>query len=169
MDGRKALEINDPARIPVLPRLTDGQGQQAGGGEWVLPARWAWFAALVGPVVAVLCMSVEPPPSDPDAAEPVLGMLLFLALMISWAGAAVRAVQRRRGALAWASVVGLLSVAMTVGCPASGHHAGVGTWWFGQLAVSGVASAVAVGACRRIGRPSPATSLPAGADRDVAD
>lgn len=154
MDGRRALEIEDPTKIPVVLKRTDevdGRGPEVGRR---LPRRWAWFAALVGPVVAMLCISLEPPPADPDAAESLLGSVLFLTLVVSWVGAAVRAVQRHRTALGWASVVGLLSVAMTVTCPTSGHHLGVGAWWFGQLGVSGAALAVAVAARSRFGRPS---------------
>ena len=164
MDGRRAIKINDFTTFPLVQARTARAGERCGEVGYLLPRRWAWFAALVGPAVAILCIALEPPPAQPDAAAPLLGVLLSSALFASWAGAAVRAGQRHRGALVWASVVGLLSVAMTLTCPASGHHAGVGAWWFGQLGISGAALTIAVAAAfasRR--RPLP-TRAPAQAD-----
>lgn len=152
MDGRRAVENKDVTKIPVLRQRMDAVGARGTEVPLRLPRWWAWFAALVGPVVAALCVALEPPPAEPDAAEPLFGAVLFLALMVAWAGAAARAAQRHHSALSWASVVGLLSVAMTVTCPASGHHVDVGAWWFGQLGVSGAALAVAVAARSRFRR-----------------
>lgn len=108
-----------------------------------LPTRWAWFAGLVGPVVAAFCIAIEPPPANPNAPEPLIGTLLTVALLVVWTGAALAAVRRRPEALRWASAVGGLSVAMTIACPLSGHHTSIGAWWFAQLAVSGTAWVVA--------------------------
>ena len=163
MDGRRALEIKDTTKIPVVRNRTDGAGRRDLEVAPRLPRHWAWFAALVGPVVAVVCIALEPPPADTAAAEPLLGPVLFLILMGSWVGAAARAVQRHRSALGWASVVGLLSVAMTVTCPTSGHHVDVGAWWFGQLGVSGAALAISVAARSRFGRPPIAAPPSSGA------
>ncbi len=153
MDGRKALGIKDRTGIPVVGTRADGVGSRVTEVAHRLPTRWAWSAALVGPVVATLCIALEPPP-EPGATEPFFGAVLYLALVVSWAGAAFRAMQRHRSALGWASVVGLLSVAMTVACPTGGHHASVGAWWFGQLGISGGALALAVAARSRF-RPRP--------------
>lgn len=153
MDARRALGIQDPTAIPVVAPRTVAATQVGSASMRSLPRRWAWFAALVGPVVAAFCIGVEPAPADPNAPTPLVGTVLVLALLASWAGAAVGALQRHSRALGWAAAGGLLSVAMTVTCPASAHHVGLGAWWFGQLAVSGAALAVAVVGLARYGRP----------------
>jgi len=102
------------------------------------------FAGLVGPVVATFCLAVEPQPANPNAPEPLIATLLGLALMFAWTGAAVAALRRRPSALSWASAVGGLSMAMTISCPLSGHHTGVGMWWIGEMLVCGVAWGAAV-------------------------
>lgn len=155
MDGRKALDVRDRTGIPVVAKRATGGGQRVAEVASRLPPCWAWFAALVGPVVAALCIALEPPPAL-GATEPFYGALLYLALVSSWVGAGVQAMQRHRSALVWAGAVGLLSVAMTITCPTSGHHTTVGAWWFAQLAVSGGATAIALAARSRFGpRPVP--------------
>jgi len=102
------------------------------------------FAGLVGPAVAAFCIAVEPPSANPHAPEPLVATLLGFALLIAWTGAAVVAARRRTSALRWASLVGGLSMAMTISCPLSGHHTSIGMWWVGQFVVSAAAWAAAV-------------------------
>jgi hypothetical protein len=109
----------------------------------MLPLGWAAFAGLVGPVVAAFCLAVEPPPANPNAPEPLIATLLGFALMFAWGGAAITAGRRRVSALAWATVVGGLSMAMTISCPLSGHHTSIGMWWISQFIVCGAALAIA--------------------------
>jgi hypothetical protein len=111
---------------------------------WRLPAGWAWFAALVGPVVATICLALEPAPANPNAPEPLIGVVLGNALLLAWVGAAVAAGRRRSSALSWAVGVGALSLAMTISCPLSGHHTSIGMWWVGEFVVSGAAFAAAL-------------------------
>jgi hypothetical protein len=57
-------------------------------------------------------------------------------LMTGWVVMAAGFAQRRRyGALGSLGAAGVL-VAMTIACPLSGHHAGIGAWWVFQLAGS---------------------------------
>jgi peptidoglycan/LPS O-acetylase OafA/YrhL len=109
----------------------------------MLPVAWAVFAGLVGPAVAAFCLAVEPPPANPNAPEPLIATLLGFALMVAWGGAAITASRRRASALTWASVVGGLSMAMTISCPLSGHHTSTGMWWISQFIVCSAAWAVA--------------------------
>lgn len=109
-----------------------------------LSARWALYAGLVGPAVAVFCLAVEPPPANPNAPEPLVVTVLGFALMIAWAGAAIAAARRRPVALRWAGFVGALSMAMTISCPLSGHHTAIGMWWVSQFVVSAGAWTAAV-------------------------
>jgi hypothetical protein len=118
-----------------------------------LPLAWALFSGLVGPVVAAICISLEPPPADPNAADPLIAVVLGLALLVAMCGAAIASVQRRRRALSWASVVGALSMAMTITCPLAGHHVGIGMWWVGQFVVCGTAWAAAIIGKHTLSRP----------------
>ena len=124
----RSREIRLPAgaRRPPLGRwLTD-----AG----VVPGRWpralgaAWIVVFAGAAL------LEPPPADPDAAEPLWASLLFLALFAALGTTAAGLVRRQRAGLVasvGAAGLGLLASAM---CPVSGHHAGVGAWWYLQMA-----------------------------------
>jgi hypothetical protein len=109
-----------------------------------LPTGWALFCGLVGPVVAACCIALEPPPADPNAGEPLFAMVLGLALLVAMCGATTASVRRQYVALSWASVVGGLSMGLTITCPLSGHHVGIGMWWVGQFVISGAAWAAAV-------------------------
>jgi hypothetical protein len=115
----------------------------AGSTTRTLPIGWALFAGLVGPAVTAVCIGLEPAPANPNAPEPLIATLLGFALLLAWAGAAMTAVQRRPAALAWASVIGGLSMAMTIACPLSGHHTSIGMWWIGEFLVCGAAWAAA--------------------------
>jgi hypothetical protein len=96
--------------------------------------RWSLIAGLAGPVVAAICIAVEPAPADPEAAQ-ALGTLLSLGLLAAFVGAGIAAGRRRPGALMWLLGAAVVSMAMTVACPATGHHS-LGSWWFVQLAAS---------------------------------
>ena len=147
-DGRKALEVVDSveaAALPVIPR------RQAAGAASRLGRGWAWFAGLAGPLVVAFCVAVEPAPADPSAPEPWWASIVFMALMTAMAGAAAEAFSRRPSALKWAAAAAGIAVALSITCPASGHHAGIGLWWFGQLAVSGGALALSLWGVRRAG------------------
>lgn len=150
MDGSKAVEISDVTGVPVVRLRSSVARSVAPDIVHRLPPRWAWFAVLVGPAVAAFCITVEPPPADPNAAEPLAGALLALAFLLALVGAAVTGLRRRPRALIWASAVGVLAVAMTVTCPASGHHVSVGAWWVAQLVVSAGALAVALAGVQRV-------------------
>jgi hypothetical protein len=134
MDGLKALEVKDATEVPVVRRRASGN--IAGSGRTLLPRQWGLFAAFVGPVVAAICMAVEPAPADPNAPEPLAAAFLGVALMTAWGAAAVTGLRRLPQALGWACVVSVLSIAMSISCPLSGHHTSIGAWWAIQLAVS---------------------------------
>jgi peptidoglycan/LPS O-acetylase OafA/YrhL len=144
----------DLAKLPSIRRLgapRPPRPQNAADTNGMLPVAWAVFAGLVGPAVAAFCLAVEPPPANPNAPEPLIATLLGFALMFAWGGAAITAGRRRVSALGWATVVGALSMAMTISCPLSGHHTSIGMWWIGQFIVCGAALAVAASGRRYIG------------------
>jgi len=126
MDGHKALEI-DLQTAPAVALAEPRTGRR-------LPVWLAVAAGVLGPVVAAVCIALEPAPAHPDAPDPLLTVVLGYALLAAWLGAAATALGRRPAALGWAVGVAALSVVMSVTCPSTGHHA-LGGWWYGQMAV----------------------------------
>jgi hypothetical protein len=129
MDGRKALEV-DPRTAPVVAPAWPAMARRDRLPGWV-----AAGAGLLGPVVAAVCIALEPAPADPNAPDPVVSVVLGYALLVAWLGAAVTALARRPVALGWATGVAGLSVLMTITCPTTGHHSAVAGWWVAQMVV----------------------------------
>ncbi|HEY0397072.1 MAG TPA: hypothetical protein VGF00_01710, partial [Acidimicrobiia bacterium] len=93
----------------------------------------AAMLTLAWVVIFSLGVALEPAPANDDAL-PVLAAILMSALMIGWVVMAAGFAQRRRyGALGSLGAAGVLS-AMTIACPLSGHHAGIGAWWWFEVA-----------------------------------
>jgi hypothetical protein len=130
MDGQKALGV-DARTAPVVPPAPEARVVATNR----LPVWAAVAAGLLGPVVAAVCIALEPAPADPGAGDPVVTVVLGYALLVAWLGAAAAAIGRSPAALGWATGVAGLSVLMTVTCPTSGHHSAVAGWWVAQLAV----------------------------------
>jgi len=109
-----------------------------------LSRSWGLALAVAWVVVVAVGMAVEPAPANPDAPVPLIADLLSTGLMATWGAMAAGIFQRRRFAAAASVVGGLGLLALTVACPASGHHGGIGAWWgvqmvgvVGLLALSG--------------------------------
>jgi peptidoglycan/LPS O-acetylase OafA/YrhL len=109
-----------------------------------LSRSWGLALAVAWVVVVAVGMAVEPAPANPDAPVPLVADLLSTGLMATWGAMAAGIFQRRRFAAAASVVGGLGLLALTVACPASGHHGGIGAWWgvqmvgvVGLLALSG--------------------------------
>jgi hypothetical protein len=98
-------------------------------GSWALVLTVAWAA------IFTVGVALEPTPANDDA-MPLLGAVLASGLMTGWVVMAAGFAQRRRyGAAGSLGAAGVL-LAMTVACPLSGHHAGIGAWWWFELAGS---------------------------------
>jgi hypothetical protein len=111
----------------VGPRPLDLAGRLSG--RWAAGLTIAWVA------IFSLGVALEPTPGDENAL-PLLGAILMTGLMAGWVVMAAGFAQRRRyGALGSLGAACVL-VAMTIACPLSGHHAGIGAWWVFQLAGS---------------------------------
>jgi hypothetical protein len=97
----------------------------------------AWVSVLVGAWVLIfgLGVALEPAPAGEEA-FPLVGEAFALVLMGSWAVMAAGLGQKRRYGAVASAVGGACLVVMTVACPVSGHHAGIGAWWWFQLAGS---------------------------------
>ena len=93
-----------------------------------------WPAVLAGAWVTIFTLGVAVEPgSSGEEPSPLVATALGLVLLGSWVVMASGLLRGRRyGAVA--SVVGAVClVAITVACPLSGHHAGIGPWWGVQL------------------------------------
>ena len=120
LDTLAELETTSDASPPSDGRLA---------GRWVSVLAAAWV------LIFTLGVALEPAPTDEEA-FPLVGVALALALTVSWAVMVAGLVQRRRyGALASAGGAACL-LALTLGCPLSGHHAALGSWWWFQVAGS---------------------------------
>jgi len=138
----------DPATpIPTTP-LTP-----AGGSARVRPRpgdRISSEVALALGVAWFVCYSIgsalEPRTSHP---MPMIGVVLGVALLVGILTTAVGLVARRRWGLTASLASAGLFVAASVACPTTGHHHGIGVWWFGQMAVSIALVAASMVALRR--------------------
>jgi hypothetical protein len=108
---------------PAPPSVTAPELSRAWG--WVLGGAWL---AIFG-----LTVLTAPAPADPDAAPPLLGVLLDSALQLTWLVMIVGLIRRRAfGAVASIAGAGLLLVG-AVACPVSGHHDWTAGWSLFQL------------------------------------
>ncbi len=98
-----------------------------------LSRSWGFVLVAAWVVVVAVGLAVEPAPANPDAPVPLIADLLSTGLMVAWGAMAAGIVQRRRFAAVASLVGGLGLLALTVGCPVSGHHGGIGAWWGVQL------------------------------------
>jgi len=100
-----------------------------------LSGGWALFLTAAWVTIFTTGAALEPAPTNGHA-MPLLAALLAGALMLGWMVMAAGFAQRRRyGAAGSLGAAGVL-VAMTIACPLSGHHAGIGAWWWFELAGS---------------------------------
>jgi hypothetical protein len=131
----EAPPVTPAARTPLATRLQEPiTAQQA------LTGMVAWVAGLA------IGIAVEPPPTNPNAADPwfvtAMGTILLVSLLTTFAGFLLR----RRWSLGASLLAAGLLVVSTVMCPVSGHHAHVGAWWVVQLGCGlGLAAASALG------------------------
>jgi hypothetical protein len=111
---------------PRRPLFGDLGGPLSRSWGFVLMAAWV--------LVIAVGLAVEPAPADPDAPVPLVADLLSMGLLTAWGAMAAGVFQRRRFAAAASLVAGVGLLALTLGCPVSGHHGGIGAWWGVQMA-----------------------------------
>jgi hypothetical protein len=92
--------------------------------------------AVGWPIVIALTTVLEPAPADPNA--PVQAWESAVAFgFLALAGMAIASsASRSLRAPLWCMAFGGLMLTSVIACPVSGHHAGVGLWWFAQLALT---------------------------------
>jgi len=96
-------------------------------------ARWLGIAC---PVVYAVCMAIEPVPADPQAAVPVWAGLVTLISIAAIVATVASGFGRDARVFPAAVGAGVLAVGLSVACPLSGHHSGIGWWWYTQMALS---------------------------------
>jgi hypothetical protein len=124
--------FHDPTAPATQPAATaTGPGRRAALTDR-LSGRWALFLTVAWVTIFTIGAALEPTPADEEA-MPLLGAVLVSGLMLGWMVMAAGFAQRRRyGAVASLGAAGVL-VAMTIACPLSGHHVGVGAWWWFEV------------------------------------
>ncbi len=91
--------------------------------------------ALGWPLAWIIAVAVEP--AAPTDHVPVVLEVFSLGIMLAMGMLMVTAAARKPAALAWAGVTGAALLFSAIACPVSGHHPGIGAWWFVQMAVIG--------------------------------
>ena len=92
-------------------------------GRVALTVGVSWF------VLYTIGAELEP---APNRSEPLLGIMLGVALISLFVAALVGLGMRRRWGVALSLVAALTLTAMSIMCPVSGHHT-FGAWWYGQM------------------------------------
>jgi hypothetical protein len=110
-------------------------GPQPFSASKALSGRWAAFLTVAWVTIFSVGVALEPSAADEDAL-PLVGAVLVTGLMVGWLVMATGFVRRRRSGAMGSLVAAGFLVAMTVGCPLSGHHAGIGAWWWFEMAGS---------------------------------
>ncbi len=95
----------------------------------------ALVLALGWPLAWIIAVAVEP--AAPTAHVPLILEVFSLGIMLAMGALMVTAAARKPAALAWAGVTGAALLFSAIACPVSGHHPGIGAWWFVQMAVIG--------------------------------
>jgi hypothetical protein len=125
--------VPDPVvdQSPVIGgrRALDGLNERLSG-WWAAGLAVAWIAIFTTGV------ALEPAPANPDAPLPLVETILVLGLMAGWVVMAAGFAKRVRCGAAGSFVAAVFLVGMTIACPVSGHHTGIGAWWWFELAGS---------------------------------
>jgi hypothetical protein len=151
MDGRRARVLGPVLdRIPALERIDRGDAVErtaakASRASDQLAPGWAAALGIGWPLAYIVAVAIEPAPTHPEAAPAVLATVASLALMVALWSTVFAAAHRQPSAALGGAITGAIAVAMTVTCPASGHHT-LGAWWFGQLALTAGMLAVSLAA-----------------------
>ena len=123
-DRCRTVALGGPPELTPLRTWLTEEGTVPRG--WPKRLGLAWIAALTAAV------ALEPAPAA-DASEPLWASALFLAMMAALVGMAAGLARRQRLGLVAAAAAGGLALVAAVMCPVSGHHGGVGAWWFLQM------------------------------------
>jgi peptidoglycan/LPS O-acetylase OafA/YrhL len=127
----RAVDLNHVAHIP--PRKSVAPGEPLVAHDSLDRGQILTFITM-WVVVVFIASALEPPPANPNAA-PLLAAVLTTLFIAGMGATALLALTKSRSRTAAASLcTGAVALAMTIACPAVGHHH-LAAWWFAQLAV----------------------------------
>ena len=126
-----AQQVVEPAQRTPVPAVDPMPSERGDAGLRRAPAL---VLALGWPLSWIIAVAVEPP--SPNQV-PLILEVFSLGIMLAMGMLVVTAAARRPAALKWAGATGAGLLFSAIACPVSGHHPGVGAWWFVQMAVIG--------------------------------
>lgn len=145
------LSVDSPLTQPAVPAAPTAaiEKRRVAVGLDARLSGW-WAVALVVAWIAIYTTGVnlEPAPADPDAAPVGAEMAFALGLVSAWVVMAVGLAGRRRYGAAASFVGAVLLVVLTFGCVFTGHHSGIGGWWWFELVGSTTLVGLSVRALR---------------------
>ena len=117
-----------PGPVPPTPTVATPRQLERG---------WALLFGAGWPAVVLVMSAIEPAPqTKPSVLVTTIGTVIGVALFMVVGGTVARAIRRSPSAAAWSSGAGAVAVLATITCPLSGHHHGVGAWWYVQLGLA---------------------------------
>lgn len=143
----------DTARLREAPRLRRAgleRPRRTGTARGRRTATTVVATQVLVLLALTLLAELGPAPVDETVPWQWLGDLLTLAIFGAVTAAAVLR-DSPRWSLAASGVAATAGIALSVGCPLTGHH-DLTTWWYGELALFGVMAAAPVVAWRRLSR-----------------
>ncbi|MGH8992520.1 MAG: hypothetical protein ACRDZ7_13520 [Acidimicrobiia bacterium] len=128
---RPDVEVRDgdaPVGSPTVEPVVDvPEGRLSRG--WVATLSVAWVT------IFSLGVALEPASTGQES-MPLVGTSVAMALTGCWVAMASGFVQGRRYGAVASLAAAFCLLGMTIGCPLSGHHLAIGSWWWFQLAGS---------------------------------
>jgi peptidoglycan/LPS O-acetylase OafA/YrhL len=123
------------------------RSEEVNGREWLMEPINGHVAVAVGVAWLVFIQVVAALEPAPQRSEPVIGVLLGVAMLAIGVVMLVGLALRRRWGLVASLGASALAAAATIACPTSGHHQ-FGAWWYGELACVAALLAISVAALR---------------------
>jgi hypothetical protein len=142
--------LTPPAASPPMRTETMDERRVPGERSERLSGSWAAGLAIAWIAIFTIGVAFEPAPADPDAPLPLIATLLALGLLIGWIVMAIGLAKRARFGAAASLVAAVCLLGLTIGCPVSGHHSGLGAWWWFELVGSATLVALSGRALRSV-------------------
>jgi peptidoglycan/LPS O-acetylase OafA/YrhL len=121
--------------------------EESSGRDWLMETVNGHVAVVVGVAWLVFIQLVAALEPAPQRSEPVIGVLLGVAMLTLGVVMLFGLAFRRRWGLVASLGASVLATAAVVACPTSGHHQ-FGAWWYGELACAAALVAICVAALR---------------------
>jgi len=147
LTGRRLRELrHEEVRRFSLDRPPAGRPPSGPTAE-IEPGPTTWGLLLAWLVFLPLAVALEPAPAA-SGPQPAWAVVLGLASIFALAFTAAGLVRSRRTGLIGSAAAAGLFLFGSIMCPVSGHHVGVGAWWFVQMAGFAALGALSLAAMR---------------------